>query len=61
ISSLIDTIYSGIYCNALHEDQYYSERTILCSRNDDVDDINNAILNKFPGQSTTFHSADSIL
>ena len=37
-----------------------TEWTILCSRNDDVDDINNTILEKFPGEAKVFHGADSI-
>jgi hypothetical protein len=60
VTSLIDTIYPGIYDQAHHSDQYFSERVILASKNDDVDDLNHHILHKFPGQEQVFHSADSI-
>ncbi len=33
---------------------------ILSSRNDDVDDLNTAMLNAFPGQEQTFFSQDSV-
>ena len=34
-------------------DAWFSECTILCARNDDVDDLNSKILDKFPGQLKT--------
>ena len=43
VQSLIDTIYPNIPLH--HPDQYFAERTILCSKIDDVDDVNAAILN----------------
>jgi ATP-dependent exoDNAse (exonuclease V) alpha subunit len=60
VDSLIDSIYPGIYDQAQHSDQYFSERVILASKNDDVDDLNHHILHRFPGQEHIFHSADSI-
>jgi PIF1-like helicase/Helicase len=60
IHSLIDTVYPGIYNQANHSDQYFSQRVILASKNDDVDDLNHHILSKLPGQEHVFHSADSI-
>ena len=60
VESLINNIYPGIHLLPHQSDQYYSEQTILCSWNDDVDDINNTILEKFPGNRKVFHSADSI-
>jgi len=60
VTSLIDTIYPGIYDRAQHSDQYFSDWIILASKNDDVDDLNHHILHKFPGQERLFHSADSI-
>jgi hypothetical protein len=60
VASLIDSIYPGIYDAAQHSDQYFSERVILASKNDDVDDLNHHILQKFPGEERVFHSADSI-
>ena len=61
LQSLIDTIYPGIHANApLPEDHYFADRTILCSRNDDVHDLNKTILNSFSGEAKVFHSADSL-
>ncbi|KXN92620.1 hypothetical protein AN958_02285 [Leucoagaricus sp. SymC.cos] len=41
-------------------DQYFLDRTVLFSRNDEVDEINAAILEKFPGEKHVLMSADSI-
>ena len=60
VQSLIHTIYPGIGLLPHPEDCYFLERTILSSRNDDVDDLNHAILNCFPGELQVFQSADSI-
>jgi PIF1-like helicase/Helitron helicase-like domain at N-terminus len=60
IASLIQTIYPGINQLPLPPDQYFAERTILTSRNDDVDDINEGILKQFPGEEREFLSADSV-
>jgi hypothetical protein len=60
VPSLINAIYPDIHDPQRHSDQYFSERTILSSRNDDVDDLNAYILHKFPGQQRVFHSADSV-
>jgi ATP-dependent exoDNAse (exonuclease V) alpha subunit len=60
IPALVDTIYPGIHDPQQHSDQYFSERTILSSRNDDVDELNTYILNKFPGEARVYHSADSL-
>ena len=60
VQSLIDTIYPGIGLLPHPEDHYFSQCTILSSRNDDVDELNHAILNHFPGELQVFQSADSI-
>ena len=60
IESLIQSIYPGITYHVPPTDQYFAERTILASRNDDVDAINANILRQFPGEVQTFHSSDSI-
>ena len=41
-------------------DQYFLERTILSAKNDAVDDLNQAILNLFPGEEQVLHSADKV-
>jgi hypothetical protein len=45
---------------AHHPPAWFAECTILSSLNADVDSINKRVLEKFPGQSYTFHSADYI-
>ena len=59
IDSLIDAIYPGI--NTLtHPATYFAERAILSCLNKEVDRINLAVLERFPGPTQTFHSADYI-
>ena len=60
VESLIDTIYPGLKSWPLPHDKYFSERSILSARNDDVDDINFKILRDFTGEEKIYHSADSI-
>ena len=48
VESLINTIYPGIHTVGLSND-YFSERTILCGINNDVDNFNKEVLEKFHG------------
>ena len=57
---MIQTIYPGINQLLLPPDQYFAEHTILTSRNDDVDDIDETMLNQFPGEEREYMSADSV-
>jgi ATP-dependent exoDNAse (exonuclease V) alpha subunit len=41
-------------------DSFFLERTILSAKNTDVDEINTAILDSFPGEKAVFTSADSV-
>jgi ATP-dependent exoDNAse (exonuclease V) alpha subunit len=59
VQSLINTIYPNIHLN--HPDKYFAERTILCSKNDDVDDVNTTILNQFPGAVKVYHGSDNVV
>jgi hypothetical protein len=59
VESLIDTIYPGVSTTP-QPDQYFANRTILCSRNDDVHELNKKILDSFPGDEKIYLSADSI-
>jgi hypothetical protein len=59
MDDLIAFIYPGIE-QGHQPDLYFLERTILSSRNDEVDMINEAILAKFPGEAHTLMSADSV-
>jgi hypothetical protein len=63
VPSLINTIYPGISTIPSNHDvdKYFLERTILSARNDDVDDLNQKLLDKFIGEQTIFHSADSVV
>ena len=60
VPSLISAVYPGINQLPHPPDHYFAERTILTSRNDDVDDINEKMLLEFPGQEKEFLSADSV-
>jgi hypothetical protein len=60
ISSLTSIVYSGVNELPHPPDHYFAERSILTSRNDDVDDINEKMLLEFPGEAKSFLSADSV-
>ena len=59
VASLIESIYPGIQRANLPEG-YFSERTILCGVNNDVDTLNHKVLDRFPGILKELHSADYI-
>jgi hypothetical protein len=59
VESLINSVYPGIGRGDKSAD-YFLDRTILACRNDEVDDINEAVLAKFPGNACTLLSADSV-
>ncbi len=62
VEALIQHIYPSLSNLPLNPPpyEYFSDRMILSSRNDDVDDLNTAMLNAFPGQEQTFFSQDSV-
>jgi len=47
LNALINRIYPGIGNSRAQDDQYFLDRIILCPRNDQVHDINEAILQQF--------------
>jgi len=47
LNALINRIYSGIGNSRTQDDQYFLDCIILCPRNDQVHDINKAILQQF--------------
>jgi len=47
LNSLINRIYLGIGNTRVQDDQYFLDHIILCPRNDQVHDINEAILQQF--------------
>jgi len=61
VEALTHHIYPGLSNLQLNPPpyEYFSDRMILSSRNDDVDDLNNTMLNTFPGEEQTFFSQDS--
>jgi hypothetical protein len=61
IDSLIDAIYTDVTTDhAPPPPEYFLNRTILSARNTDVDEVNEHVLDRMPGESTVFLSADSI-
>jgi hypothetical protein len=60
MESLISSVYPGIAYGD-KDDQYFVDRTLLSGANNDVDDINSAILAKFPGEMVVLHGADSVI
>ena len=62
IEDLIKSIYSEISLNQRNRltDSYFAQRTILSPKNDSIDEINNLVLNQFPGVIKTYYSADSV-
>ncbi|KAF5349437.1 hypothetical protein D9758_014620 [Tetrapyrgos nigripes] len=59
-----DNLINFVYPNLdgpSHPSRYFTDRIILAARNHDVDDINNNILNRMPGEATICYSADTIV
>ncbi len=63
VDSLLESVYHGIDADphAVPPPEYFLNRTILSARNEDVDDINQHMLDKLPGEEYIFHSADSVV
>jgi PIF1-like helicase len=59
IQDLIRVIYSNV--NLRQTPEYFSKRIILSTRNADVDEINQEILNMCPGEEHTLIGANSIV
>ena len=63
IESLISKIFynlEDIYKNNENYIGYIKDRAILTTKNENVDNINNQIINIFPGEAKEFLSADSV-
>src|ERR1700677_2529075 len=60
VNGLINAIYPGI-SQGNKPDDYFLHRTILSPKNDAVDNINQSILDTFPGQQTTITSIDKVI
>src|SRR5271156_5841064 len=59
VNDLINAVYPGIDTGGKY-DQYFLDHTLLCCKNDDVNDINQQILSQFPGEEKVLMSADSV-
>lgn len=59
VDTLINHIYPNIE-NIIPPPAYFLDCILLAARNTDVEELNNAILIRFPGQQSTFYSVDSI-
>ena len=59
-----ESLINGIYPEIEEEnkdDDYFLNHTILSCRNDDVDDLNATILERFPGEEKTYWSSDKVI
>lgn len=59
LKDLINSTYPNLTQNHSNP-KYFLDRTILSCKNDDVDEINSAILEIFPGEERVLMSADSV-
>lgn len=62
-SNSVDSLISELYPDIAvpnKPDQYFLERTILSAKNDAVDDLNQSILDMFPGEEHIMQSADKV-
>ncbi|XP_026460491.1 ATP-dependent DNA helicase PIF7-like [Papaver somniferum] len=58
LHELISKIYPGIKEMSMPTPEYFTERTILSPRNDEVSEINKIVLEMYNGESHTFLAAD---
>jgi hypothetical protein len=59
----VDGLVNALYPNleqGNHLDDYFLHRTILSSKNDTVDEMNQSILDRFPGEQTVITSVDKV-
>jgi len=60
LDNLINALYPSIDIPGTGTDEYFLQRTILCARNNEVDEINSTVLDRFPGEKRTYLSADTV-
>ena len=60
VDSLIDYVYLQI-SGPMSPPQYFLDHIILATRNSDVSELNNSILDCFQGARTTLHSSDQVV
>ncbi|GJU99852.1 ATP-dependent DNA helicase PIF1-like protein [Tanacetum coccineum] len=59
ISSIVDLTYPNILDN-INDPSYFKEKVVLASMNKVVDNINEHLLDKFPGEEMVYLSCDSV-
>ncbi|KAM0899696.1 hypothetical protein ACQ4PT_021133 [Festuca glaucescens] len=59
INRLIGDVFPALNANARSR-EYMSERAILSTKNEHVDDLNDKMISRFPGEERLYHSFDSI-
>ena len=59
LPALISEIYPNIQNGCTLSDDHFLERSILCPRNIEVNEINALVIQSFPGDMTNFHSVDT--
>ena len=59
INMLIEDVFPSLHANARSR-EYMSTRAILSTKNDHVDDLNDKMISRFPGEEKLYHSFDSI-
>jgi ATP-dependent DNA helicase PIF1 len=59
INKLIEDVFPSLYANATSR-EYMSTCAILLTNNKHVDDLNDKMINMFPGGEKVYHSFDSI-
>jgi ATP-dependent DNA helicase PIF1 len=59
LEELIDDVYPGLDA-AIPVPEFLAERAILAARNIDVNDLNDSLLNRVPGDEHLYNSIDSV-
>uniref|UniRef100_A0A453JU33 ATP-dependent DNA helicase n=1 Tax=Aegilops tauschii subsp. strangulata TaxID=200361 RepID=A0A453JU33_AEGTS len=59
INMLIEDVFPSLQANSRSR-EYMSARAILSTKNDHVDDLNDKMISRFPGEERLYHSFDSI-
>jgi ATP-dependent DNA helicase PIF1 len=59
INKLIEDVFPSLHANATSR-EYMSTRAILSTKNEHVDDLNDKMISRFPGEEKIYYSFDSI-
>jgi hypothetical protein len=59
INTLIDDVFPSLHANSRSR-EYMSARAILSTKNEHVDNLNDKMISRFPGEERIYHSFDSI-